>query len=652
MLNKMQTIRGGAGDITKPADNIRPQDNLYLAVNSAWIKQAKIPADRPSTGSFDEISLAVEKHMLDDFADFASGKQELPDVPNFDKAVALYKLAGDFDKRNADGADPIRADLNLLRSLRDMSDFNLKAADLFKAGFTLPISFSVDADMKNTKINVLQTSGPDIFLPDKTQYGTKTGDHLQEILKQQTVKLLTMAGFTLDVARQITTVGMAYDAEVAAVVKSNEEWADYPASYNPMKTSDFVKQFADFKADYFLQELFGELPDRIIVQDPGYLKHANKLLSEPEFPKIKAWLLVKYINGAASYLSQEFREAAFPFSQALTGQKELTSQTKQAYHLANGMFSEVVGVYYGQKYFGEAAKKDVEDMIKRMLTVYEQRLANNNWLSKDTIEHAIVKLKALVLKIGYPDKIEEIYNRFQIVPASAGGSLYSNERAAAAVAVNYNLEQLHREVDRTLWAMPGNLVNACYDPARNDLTFPAAILQKPFYDVHQSRSANYGGIGTVIAHEISHAFDNNGAKFDEFGNMKNWWTKADFMEFEDRTKEEIALFDGLTYGTGKLNGKQIVSENIADQGGLTAAVEACKGEADCNLKELFTNFARVWADKMSPELMTTLLAVDVHAPGPLRANVQSQCQDDFYEAFDVKPGDGMYLDPTDRVKIW
>lgn len=651
MLKKMQTIRGGTGDITQPAD-VRPQDNLYLAVNSAWIRQAKIPADRPSTGSFEVINENVEKQLMSDFADFASGKQALPDISNFKKAVDLYKLAGNFDKRDADGAAPIKADLSLLRGLRDLSDFNLKAADLFKAGFTLPISFGVDADMKNTKINVLQTSGPDIFLPDKTQYGTKTGDHLQSILRQQTINLLTMAGFAPEDARQITTVGLAYDEEVAKVVKSNEEWADYPAAYNPMKMSDFVKKFADFKVDYFLRELFGELPDRIIVQDPGYLKAANRLLSEQEFPKIKAWLLVKYINGVASYLSQDFREAAFPFSQALSGQKELPAKTKQAYRLANGLFSEVVGVYYGQKYFGEAAKKDVEDMIKRMLTVYEYRLAHNNWLSKATIQHAIVKLKALVLKIGYPDKIEEIYNRFQVTPASAGGSLYSNERAATAVAVNYNLEQLHKEVDRTLWAMPGNLVNACYDPNRNDLTFPAAILQKPFYDVHQSRSVNYGGIGTVIAHEISHAFDNNGAKFDEFGNMKNWWTKADFMEFEDRTKEEIALFDGLAYGPGKLNGKQIVSENIADQGGLTAAVEACKGEDDCDLKALFTNFARIWAEKASPEIMTTLLAIDVHAPGPLRANVQSQCQDDFYQAFDVKPGDGMYLEPAKRVKIW
>ncbi|MCT6828390.1 MAG: M13 family peptidase, partial [Lactobacillus helsingborgensis] len=327
------------------------------------------------------------------------------------------------------------------------------------------------------------------------------------------------------------------------------------------------------------------------------------------------------------------------------------SGEKQAYHIANEAFSEVVGVYYGQTYFGEDAKKDVEDMIHRMLEVYKERLQNNDWLSEQTKKRAIIKLDALVLKIGYPSKIEEIYNRLKVVPASEGGSLYSNERAFTIEHQKYNLEQLHKEVDRTVWAMPGNLVNACYDPQRNDLTFPAAILQKPFYDLKQDRAANFGGIGSVIAHEVSHAFDNNGAQFDELGNMENWWTDEDYAEFKKRTQAEIDLFDGIEYGPVKLNGKQIVSENIADQGGLTAAVEAAKNEND-DLKKLFENFARIWANKQLTEAIKSQTAVDVHAPGPLRANVQSQCQDDFYKTFDVKPEDGMWLDPEKRVHIW
>lgn len=650
-MNNKMTVRGGAGDILEPKVGTRPQDNLYLAVNSEWLKNVKIPSDRSRIASFDNIDLDVEKKLMKDFADFADGKKEVPDVPNLKKAVELYRLARDFKKRDADGAKPIQSDLELLEGIRDFEDFNLKAPDLFKADFALPFSFDVDADMKNTKINVLQFFGGSIFLPDTTTYKTDAATKLLAVLKKQSVNLLKMAGVDADKAAEYVENALKFDDKLSKIVKSSEEWADYPAMYNPMSIDDFEKKITNFKMDYFLKEALGEKPDRVIVAEPRYLDHFDELINADNFDEIKGWLMVKFINGVAGYLSQDFREAAFPFSQALSGQPELQSQEKQAYHLANGIFSEVVGVYYGQTYFGADAKKDVLDMIHKMLDVYEKRIKENSWLSEATKEKAIVKLRALILKIGYPDKIEEIYDRLTVVPADKGGSLYSNARRAEAEQVKYNVEKLHKPVDRTVWLMPGNLVNACYDPQRNDLTFPAAILQAPFYDLKQDRAENFGGIGTVIAHEVSHAFDNNGAQFDEFGNMKDWWTKEDYAEFKKRTQAEIDLFDGIKYGPVTLNGKQIVSENIADQGGLTAAVEANKGE-NGDMKKLFENFARIWANKQLEASIKTQVSVDVHAPGPERANVQSQCQEEFYKAFDVKEGDGMWLDPEKRVVIW
>lgn len=650
-MNNKMAVRGGAGDILEPKVGTRPQDNLYLAVNSEWLENVKIPSDRSRIASFDNIDLDVEKKLMKDFADFADGKKEVADVPNLKKAVELYKLARDFKRRDEDGAKPIQADLALLEGIRDFADFNLKAPDLFKAAFALPFSFDVDADMKNTKINVLQFFGSSIFLPDTTTYKTDAAQKLLDVLKKQSIELLKMAGLSAGQAEEYVDDAMKFDDKVSKVVKSSEEWADYPAMYNPMPISDFEKKITNFKMDYFLKEALGEVPDRVIVAEPRYLDHFDELINEDNFDEIKGWMIVKFINGVASYLSQDFREASFPFSQALSGQPELQSQEKQAYHLANGIFSEVVGVYYGKTYFGEDAKKDVLSMIHKMLDVYEERIKNNDWLSEETKHKAIVKLRALILKIGYPDKIEEIYDRLHVTPASEGGSLYSNARAAEIEQVKYNVEKLHKPVDRSVWLMPGNLVNACYDPQRNDLTFPAAILQAPFYDLKQDRAENFGGIGTVIAHEVSHAFDNNGAQFDEYGNMKNWWTDTDYAEFKKRTQAEIDLFDGIKYGPVTLNGKQIVSENIADQGGLTAAVQANKGE-NGDMKKLFENFARIWANKQLTESIKTQVSVDVHAPGPERANVQSQCQEEFYKAFDVKEGDGMWLDPEKRVVIW
>lgn len=644
-------IRGGIGNIIEPDTNARPQDNLYLAVNSEWLKKAEIPSDRSRTGSFDKIDENLEKQLMKDFSEFAKASKELPEVKNFDKAVELYKIANNFEKRNADGAKPIQLDLKLLEGLRDLNDFNLKAADLTKAAFTLPFNFSVQTDMKNTKVNALHFSGPGLFLPDTTVYKTDSAKQLLDVFEKQSVNLLHMAGIDETAAKKYVQDAISYDARLAEVVKSTEEWADYPAMYNPTDISDFEAKFSSFKIDQYLNELFPEKPNRIIVAEPRYLDNVEKLINNNLFDEIKGWLIVEFINDVACYLSQDFREAAFPFSQALSGQPELAAGEKQAYRIASGAFSEVVGVYYGQTYFGSEAKADVLDMIHNMIDVYEKRIAENEWLSQATKDKAITKLRALILKVGYPSKIKEYYNRLQIMTEKTGGTLYSNMSKISQASLQYELEQLYKPVDRTVWLMPGHLVNACYDPQRNDITFPAAILQKPFYSLEQSRSTNYGGIGVVIAHEISHAFDNNGAKFDEFGNMKNWWTEQDAIEFKKRTQAEIDLFDGIEYGPVTLNGKQIVSENVADQGGLTAAVEANKIEHG-DMKELFENFARVWANKQYSESIKTQVAVDVHAPGPERANVQSQCQEEFYKAFDVKPEDGMWLDPKKRVVIW
>ncbi|MCT7690951.1 MAG: M13 family metallopeptidase, partial [Lactobacillus crispatus] len=378
------------------------------------------------------------------------------------------------------------------------------------------------------------------------------------------------------------------------------------------------------------------------------LNHAEELLNEGNFAEIKGWMLIKYINSVAKLLSQDFREAAFPFGQAVTGTPQLPSQIKQAYRLANGAFDEVVGIFYGQKYFGAKAKKDVEDMIQRMLKVYEERINANKWLSAETKKKAVIKLKALVLKIGYPDKIEEIFDLLQVDPKK---SLYENEAAMSTVRTKYMLNKLTKPVDRSVWLMPGNLNNACYDPQRNDLTFPAGILQAPFYDINQSRGANYGGIGATIGHEVSHAFDNSGAKFDEHGNMNNWWTDKDFAEFNKRVGQMVDIFDGLQYGPAKVNGKQVVGENIADLAGLACAVQTGKDDG-ADLKDLFENYARSWMQKQRPEAIKTEVQTDVHAPQPTRVNIPVQCQDEFYDAFDVKKTDGMWLNPEDRITIW
>lgn len=647
-MRRYFSVRGGAGDLTKPDVNTRPQDNLYLAVNSEWLSKAKIPADRTSTGINLILDMRIENKLMKDFEDLASGKKSLPDVTNFDKAINYYKLAADFDKRNKDQAEPIKKDLNRLTSLKDFEEFNQKAAQLISSGYELPFDIYVSEDMKDTDHNALYATGPQLFLPDTTAYQSSDAEKLLSVLEKQTINLLTMAGISEEQAKTWAKNGIEFDKKLSRILKSTEEWADEVAIYNPASLPDFEAKFDRFDINSFLKQILPEMPEKVIVAEPRYFNHINDFLSESEFDEFKSWMIIKFINKSATYLSQDFREAAFPFRQAVYGVPELPSQDKHAYRLANAAFDEVIGIYYGKTYLGDEAKADVISMIKKMLKVYEQRIQNNSWLSEDTKKQAIIKLKALKLKVGYPEKNRALFDNLVVDPNK---SLYENHVLINQERIKDILQRLNKKPDKSIWEMPGNLNNACYDPYKNDLTFPAGILQAPFYDAKQSRAANYGGIGATIGHEVSHAFDNNGAQFDEKGNMKNWWTKKDFAEFNKRTKAVANIFDGLQYGPVKLNGKQVVSENIADLSGLSCAIAANKAEGG-EMKDLFETYAKSWMQKQRLESIKAEVQSDVHAPQPTRVNIPAQNQDEFYEAYNVTPEDGMWLDPEDRITIW
>ena len=576
-MRRYFSVRGGAGDLTKPDVNTRPQDNLYLAVNSEWLSKAKIPADRTSTGINLILDMRIEDKLMKDFAEFANGKKLLPDVANFEKAINYYKLAADFDKRNKDQAEPIKKDLSRLTSLKNFEEFNQKAAQLISSGYELPFDIYVSEDMKDTDHNALYATGPQLFLPDTTAYQVPDAEKLLAVLEKQTVKLLTMAGISEEQAKTWAKNGIEFDKKLSKILKSTEEWADEVAMYNPASLSDFEAKFDQFDINSFLKQLLPEMPEKVIVAEPRYFNHINDFLSESEFDEFKSWMILKFINKSATYLSQDFREAAFPFRQAVYGVPELPSQDKHAYRLANAAFDNLV--------------------VDPNKTLYENHVLINQ------------------------ERIKDI------------------------------LQRLNKKPDKSIWEMPGNLNNACYDPYKNDLTFPAGILQTPFYDAKQSRAANYGGIGATIGHEVSHAFDNNGAQFDEKGNMKNWWTKEDFAEFNKRTKAVADIFDGLQYGPVKLNGKQVVSENIADLSGLSCAIAANKAEGG-EMKDLFKTYAKSWMQKQRPESIKAEVQSDVHAPQPTRVNIPAQNQEEFYEAYNVTPEDGMWLDPENRITIW
>ncbi len=639
-------IVGGTGDFQNSGETSL-KDNLYLNVNGKWLETAEIPADRPSTGGFSDLRDEVDNKLQKDLAKFTQEQEDITD-PYLKEAVKLYQLAHDYDRRNQEGINPALSKYKFYKNLKDLDDIRTNIKQLVLDG-SFALTFWVSPNMKDTAHNLLYVGAPALFLPDKQYYGTPSEKVLIPVLQKMSEQVLTAYGESEGSAKQIIQNAIDFDKMLVPLVMSSEEKADYTTQYNPVDFEQFKSDTAYFNLAQVITELGETTPKIVSYTEPRYIEQLSKIISETNFAKFHDWMLLNNAISMTPYLSDELRIMGGIFSRALNGTKEASNQDKSAYQITNSIFSEILGIYYGDKYFGKKAREDVKTMVKAMVKVYKKRLQNNTWLSDKTIKKAVAKLDAMKLKIGYPDQPRELYQELKV---DSKASLYQNIAKFSEILVRDNFKDLSRPVDRTRWDMPGNLVNACYDPHVNDITFPAAILQKPFYSLEQSTSQNYGGIGAVIAHEISHGFDNNGAKFDESGNMNNWWTKEDYHEFKKRCQGMINELDGVKFGSGKVNGKLVVSESVADQGGLSCALEAAKQDPNVDLVEFFKNWARIWQTKSSSAFIEMLLTNDVHAPAPLRANVQAQNIDEFYTTFNVTEGDGMWLPKSERVAIW
>ena len=626
------------------------KDDLYEAVNGEWLKTAKIPDDKPATGGFNDLVDEIDKQLMDDFDAYADGKEKSDD-PRFNEMIKLYRLAKNFARRKNIGARPLKRMLASVDELSSYADYQGQWSNWIFAGMPSPVSFDIDADMKNATVYALFASSPSLILPDKSYYEEEKKEQHDQLLQLWSAMMATLMdkmGYDKDEAAKLIDNAKKFDALLAPHVKSAEEAADYSKMYNPQSVAELASSTDQLDLAAVIKDLVGAEPEKVIVMEPAFFKALDGILQD-HFELFKSWAIIRIIRDNASYLDDEMREINGRYSRALSGSKKPVSQRKFAYYLARDMFSQVAGDYYGKKYFGPQAKADVHHMVEQMIKVYKNRLTNNTWLSKVTRDKAVLKLDKLGIQVGYPDKIPALYDKFKI---DEDETLIANLNQLAVIANKDMFGRWNKPVDRMRWEMSAATVNAYYHPFKNIIVFPAAILQAPFYSLKQSSSQNYGGIGAVIAHEISHAFDNNGSLFDELGNLNNWWTDEDSAHFKELAQSMIKEFDGIPFAGQKVNGKLTVSENIADAGGLSCALEAAKGEDDFNAKEFFINWATVWRMKATEQYMQLLLSIDVHAPQKLRANVQAENLADFYTAFDIKPGDKMYKAPEDRVHIW
>ena len=631
-------------------EKIRIQDDLYTFVNQKTLDELVIPDDKPTAGGFAKLAEGVEKIMMDEFETMAQSKSYSND--HLKRACELYAIVKDEDKKAKDGIAPALKNLAVLDEIKEIGDFSRLYKTLTLKNIPTPINVFVDTDMKNTKQHLVYIQGASVILPDVTYYRPEMAAQKEQILGLwigATKMLMTKTDLSAEDQEKYVADTLAFDEILAGLVKSNEEWSKYVEMYNPMDVDAIAGMLStlDFKA--ILGDLFGRVPETVVVTEPRFFGDFANVLNADTLELYKHWAYVTGLLKSCSYLSEELRDMGGMYSRAIMGIAKMQSIEKFAYNLASSLYSEPVGIYYGDKYFGEEAKKDITEIVYQIIDTYKERIKTNEILGDETKEKAILKLSRMGVKMGYPDKVRAIYDKLLFNPED---SLFDIMLTLGEIRTLDMLSKIDRPTEPENWAMPGHMVNACYDPFVNDITFPAAILQPPFYSLKQTRSENLGGIGAVIGHEISHAFDSNGAKCDENGNINNWWTEDDFKRFEAKVQLMIEQFDGIELPWGKVNGAFIVSENMADNGGMSVTVDIMSRTEGSSFEEYFCNWARVWCQKAKPEYSQLLLSVDVHGPCILRANMPPRNFKEWYETFDVTENDQMYIAPEKRIIIW
>ena len=631
-------------------ENVRIQDDLYMFVNGETLDKLVIPDDKPVAGGFSELADGVEKIMMGEFEEMAKSKSYPND--HVKRACELYTIAKDADRKEKHGIAPALKHLAILDSIKEIGDFSRLYKTLSLKGIPVPINIGADTDMKNTKQRLVYIQGARVILPDASYYKPEMAAQKAQLLGiWMNVAKAVMAKTDLapEDQEKYVTDALAFDEILGGLVKTSEEWSRYVEMYNPMDTDKVAAMLSTLDFGAILEDLFGRVPATVVVTEPRFFGDFAKVLNADTLVLYKHWAYVTGLLRACTYLSEELRDMGGMYGRAIMGVAKMQDIEKFAYNTAAGMYSEPVGIYYGEKYFGEEAKKDITEIVYQIIDTYKKRIKTNDILGEESKEKAILKLSKMGVKMGYPDKARAIYDKLVF---NSDDSLFDIVVALGEIREQDALSKLDQPTEPENWAMPGHMVNACYDPFVNDITFPAAILQAPFYSLKQTRSENLGGIGGVIGHEISHAFDSNGAKCDENGNINDWWTEDDFKRFDEKVQKMIEQFDGIELPQGKVNGAFIVSENMADNGGMSVTLDIMSNTDGVSYEEYFSNWARVWCQKAKPEYSQLLLSVDVHGPCVLRANIPPRNFEEWYKTFDVKETDQMYIAPDKRIVIW
>ena len=649
---------GSGIDATNMDKSVKPQDDFYKYVNGAWLAKTEIPSDKSSYGAFHELADTAEKN-LHDLIETASKDTARQPGSVAQQVGDLYTSFMDEAKAEQLGFTPIKGHLDQIGAVKTMAEFAKLSGELSVIGIGGVADEYIEPDAKNPSANIVTFQQAGTSLPEREYYLSKDAKYAEIRAKyvEYLTKVLGMVGRP-NAAADAKAI-LALETEIARVQWTPAESRDAIKTYNKVAVAKMNSEFPGFDWATWMKMQNLDKAGDVIVAQPSFFKGIGALSAKAPLETWKAWLSAQVVIAEARLLSKAFVDANFEFfAKTLNGQQAQRPRWKRGVALVNGSLGEAVGKLYVDKYFPPEAKARMEKMIANLLEAYKQSITGLDWMTPETKKEALAKLAKFTTKIGYPDK----FRSYEGLVVKADDAVGNAERATK-FEVDFQTAKLGKPVDRGLWLMTPQEVNAYYNPVQNEIVFPAAILAPPFFNFTADDAVNYGGIGAVIGHEIGHGFDDQGRHYDGDGKLRDWWTKADDVEFGKRTRMLGAQFDALEPIPGlHVNGALTMGENIGDLGGLSIAFKAYKialaDKASTTIdgmtgeQRVFVGWTQAWREKYRDEFLRLIVTSNEHAPSMDRGGLPLTNIDAFYEAFNVKPGDKMYRKPEERVRIW